>query len=481
MAALVKNNRSVPIVSNKEFLMAVPGYFSNPALNHIPSDEVPDRIRALQEKALNRQITYCYRNSEFYREKLHAMGAKPQDIHTLEDLCRIPVLMTKEDERLSTQLSLERNNHPFGMHLCVPVEELHLTGTTSGTTGIPTFTYTFTKKDIEIIGQALGHRLAVIGVGKGHRILFIFALGIYATTMTLWGIRNLGALPIDVDARASSELMLRFADQTRPHYLMCTPSLAEYLKERAPMVINKTVGDLKLKGIMLTGEMGVSISEVKSRLEESYGCRAYDYWAPAGHAIAISCNADEYHGLHGMSPDLCTSFEDLVNPETKEPVPVNDGAIGEMVITSLKREAAPLLKYASGDIVQIFTEPCPHCGFPGKRMKLIGRTDDMLVVKGVNVYPAAIREVISSFSPRVTGEMRIVLDQPPPRVAPPLRLQLEYGAAAREPDLAGLAEEIGWALNKRLRIRPNIEWVAPGQLPISTRKTPVFEKLYEKK
>jgi phenylacetate-CoA ligase len=155
--------------------------------------------------------------------------------------------------------------------------------------------------------------------------------------------------------------------------------------------------------------------------------------------------------------------------------------MGEMVITSLKREAAPLLKYASGDIVQVFTDSCPNCGFPGKRMKLIGRTDDMLVVKGVNVYPAAIKEIVSAFNPRVTGDMRIILDQPPPRVTPPLRLKLEYGLAVREPELNGLAEEIGSALNKRLRVRPNIEWVAPGQLPISTRKTPVFEKRYEEK
>ena len=95
--------------------------------------------------------------------------------------------------------------HPFGLHLCAPVEDLYLTGTTSGTTGTPTFSYTFTEKDINFVGRHLGHRLSLAGIGKGDRVVFFFALGIYATTMTLWGLRWLGALPIDIDARAGTD------------------------------------------------------------------------------------------------------------------------------------------------------------------------------------------------------------------------------------------------------------------------------------
>jgi len=454
-------------------------YFSNPILNSIPPDQVEEQVRILQEQAINRQITYCYQESPFYRRKLDEAGAKPQDIRTMDDLRALPVLMTKEDERQSVQESMEHLGHPFGLHLCAPLNKLYLTGTTSGTTGTPTFTYTFTKNDIELIGRGLGFRLAFNGVGEGDRVLFIFALGIYATTMTLWGLRNLGALPIDVDARAGSELMLRFADMTRPHYLMCTPSLAAYLLEKAPSVINKEMGELKLKGIMLTGEIGVSIPELKAKLESGYGCRAYDYWAPAGHAIAISCDADEYQGMHGTSPELCTSFHDLVDPVTRQPVPMENGVIGEMVITSLKREAMPLLKYAYGDVVQIFTEPCPACGFPGRRMKLVGRSDDMLVVKGVNVYPAAIRNIISSFAPQVTGEMRIVLHEPPPRVVPPMKIKLEYGQGTSKAALTDLGQRISKVLHDQLKIRPEIVWVDPGTLEKSTRKTHIFEKAYK--
>ncbi len=456
-------------------------YFSDPDLNSFSSGQIEEKIQLIQEERLSPQLRYCYDHSSFYRRKFDEVGAKPEDIRTLGDLRALPVFMTKEVERENAVESLEKNSHPFGTHLCAPVNEIYLTGTTSGTTGVPTFTYTFTKNDMDWIGKALGHRFAYSGVGKGDRILFIFSLGIYATTMTLWGIRGLGALPIDIDARAGSELILRIADLTKPTYMATTPSLAEYFIEKAPPIIGKEVKNLKLKGLLLTGEIGVSIPEVKKRLEETYGCRAYDYWAPAGHSIAITCDSDVYHGMHGLSPDLCTSFDDLVDPDTKRSVPAEDGAIGEMVITSLKREAAPLIKYAYGDIGQVYTKPCPNCGFPGKRIKIIGRSDDMLVVKGVNIYPSAIKQVVSSFVPKVTGEMRIVLDQPPPRVIPPLKLKLEYGVETREPDLSGLANEINRALHDQCKIRPQIEWVQPGSLEKSTRKTPVFEKNYEKR
>ena len=456
-------------------------YFSNPEFNSCSDEHVKDKIRAFQEKRLIPQLRYCYDHSPFYRRKFDDANVKPEDIWTLDDLRALPIFMTKEYERKNALESLEKQNHPFGTHLCAPVEKLYLTCTTSGTTGIPTFTYTFTYNDIELISRGLGHRFSFCGVRNGDRILFVFPLGIYATTMTLWGIRGIGALPIDIDARAGSELILRFADLTRVNYMACTPSLAEHLIQKAPSVIGKEVIDLKLKGLMLTGEIGVSIQKIKDKLEEAYGCPAYDYWAPAGHAIAISCNSKEYQGLHGTSSDLCTSFEDLVDPQTKEPLKIEDGIIGEMVITSLKREAGPLVKYAYGDMVQIFTKPYASCGFPGNRIKIIGRSDDMLIIKGVNVYPAAIKNIISSFAPRVTGEIRIILDELPPRVTPPLKIKIEHGEHTHEDELPVLSNQIAQTLHDRLKIRPILQWVRPGTLEKSTSKTPIFEKTYQKK
>lgn len=455
--------------------MGKTGFFSNDMLNSMSAEQ----IQSFQEERLRAQVKYCYDSSSFYKQKFHEVGATPEDVRTLQDLRMLPIFMNKDQERKNALESLRQRNDPFGTHLCVPVDELYLVGTTSGTTGLPTFTYSFTKRDIDLIATALGHRFRLTGVRKGDRVLFLFALGIYATTMSLWGLRSIGALPIDVDARAGSEMMLSIAELTRPSFMATTVSLAEYLINKAPQTIGKVVGELGLKGLMMTGEIGISIPQVKKRIESAYGCPVFDYWAPAGHAVAITCLSDDYSGMHGIAPDLCTGFDDLVDPATKEPVAIEDGAVGEMVITSLKREAAPLIKFATGDIVQLYTKPCPYCGFSGKRIKLLGRADDMLIVKGVNVYPAAIKRILESFSPRVTGEMRIILREAPPRVVPPLELKVEYGHQTNTSELGELAGQIGEAAHRRLKIRPSIDWVAPGQLEKSTRKTPLFEKLYE--
>ena len=451
-------------------------FYLVPELNNMSQEE----IRKYQEKKLTRQLKYCYSASEFYRQKFDEAGAKPEDIKTVDDLRKLPVFMVKDDERKSAQDSLKKYGHPFGLHLCAPVEEIYLTGTTSGTTGTPTFSYTFTKRDIDFIGRQLGHRLSLAGIGKGDRVVFFFALGIYATTMTLWGLRELGALPIDIDARAGTDLLLQFIELTRPTYLACTPSLAEFLIEKTPQVLNKDVGDFKLNGLLTTGETGIAIPEIKKKLESAYGCRAYDYWSPCGNAMGISCDSEEYHGLHAVAPDVCTSYDDLVDPITKKPVDSdNDGAIGEMVHTSLEREACPAVKYAYGDVVQIFTNECPGCGFKGKRAKLIGRADDMLIIKGVNVYPTAIKDIVTTFAPDVTGEMRVVLDAPPPRVIPPVRLKIEHGKEIGQGDLPGLSKRISAALHNKIKIRPEVVFVKPGELPKETRKTPIFEKKYE--
>lgn len=450
--------------------------YSLPGFNSMSAEE----IRKEQERLLAIQLRYDYDKSPLYKKKFDDAGARPEDIRTLDDLRRLPIFMTKVEERASQQESLEKFGHPFGMHLCAPVEDLYVVGTTSGTTGSATFSYIFTKEDVDVEAPAFGHDFTVIGVKRGDRVLWCYALGIYATTIHTFGIRHMGALPIDIDARAGVEMMLTFAEQTKPVCLATTPSLAMHLAERAPSIIHKDVRELGFKALQLTGEPWAAIPEIKSKIEEQYGCRAYDYWAPFGLAMGMSCDSDDYYGMHAYAPHLCTTYQDLVDPITKEPIEITDGGVGEMVFTALQRKAGPVLKYANGDMVKIFTKECPGCGFKGIRVKLVGRSDDMLIVKGVNIYPTAIKEVVASFMPKVT-EMRIILDVPPPRVVPPLKLKVEYGPEVREPDLDGLAKEIGDSLHNKLKIRPAIEWVRPGTLERSTRKTSLFEKRYETK
>ncbi len=453
--------------------MTTTNYF-DPANNTRSADE----IRAMQDGLIVRQLAYCHERSPFFRERFAAHGIDPRDILGLDDLRAMPILMGKDDERRSAEESREKLGHPFGMHLCAPLEDLHLTATTSGTTGVPTFSYTFSRNDIDRLSGAIATRFRNIGVQPGERVLFCFALGIYATTISLFGLRKARALPIDIDARAGTEVMLRMAALTRPQWLSCTPSLAEYLAARAPEIIGMEVGELGLRGLILTGESWATIPGMKARIEETYGARAYDVWTPAGHASGHSCDSETYHGMHGIAPELCTSYQDLIDPVTRAPVDAVHGAIGEMVHTSLQREACPTIKYAYGDIVQLLLDECPSCGFRGPRVKLVGRSDDMLIVKGVNVYPAAIKSVVAEFAPAVTGDMRIVLNAPPPTVLPPLGLRIEHAAETGAGDLEDLGRRIAAALHRTLKINPQIEFVPPGTFEKATRKTPLFERRY---
>ncbi len=437
-----------------------------------------EEIKEYREQKLRSQLKYCYSNSEFYRRKFREAGAYPEDIKSFEIFRRLPVFMDKNTERQSQAESMERLGHPFGLHLCCSTDEILITGTTSGTTGIPTFTYTLSRQDVDNIAGLASYMFEYGGISPGDRVLFCYALGIYATTPLLWAIRHLGALPIDVDVRAGSSLILQYARLTRPHAACLTPSLAEYLIDKSAGVIGMSVGDFRFGALFTVGEIGIGIPEVKKKIEDAYGCRVYDFIGPIGDTLAVSCDSDEYHGMHCFTPDFDMYPDDIIDPETREPLEIKDGVIGEAVYTSLQRRACPMVRFASGDIVQVFTSECPSCGFRGSRVKVIGRSDDMLIVKGVNIYPAVIKNIIAGFVPEVTGEMRIVLEQAPPRVVPPLKIKVEYGGGVREGDLAALGERLKEALHSGARVTPDIIWCPPGSLEKSLAKTPLFEKKY---
>ena len=444
--------------------------FSSPAVDAMS----PEQLKLYQEERLRAQVAYAVNNSEYYRQAFAKHGIEPGDIRTLEDWRQVPILMNKEDERRSQEQSLERFGHPFGMHLCCDPQDLRLTATTSGTTGTPTFTYTHTAHDQSVIREPIMYMMEYLGVRPGDRVLFAHALGVYATTALLQVMREGGVFPIDVDVRGGAEAILKFAKLTRPKIAMMTPSLAEHLIDRAPEILGTDVGSLGLQGLLMVGEIAVGIPEVKKKLEDAYGCRAYDWIAPLGDCLAFSGDSDDYHGMAAVSPHTNLYPVDLVDPETKAPLEITNGVVGEAIYTSLYRKASPALKYASGDIIQVFTEPCPATGFRGHRLKVVGRSDDMLIVKGVNIYPSAIKQVVNEFVPEVTGEIRVVLKEKPPRVTPPLVIRVEYGRNTQPSDLEGLEARIKALLHQNLRVTPVFEWVAPGSLGKAMTKTPLL-------
>lgn len=437
-----------------------------------------EQIRDLQWDRLQRQIDYCLGNSDFYRRRFVELGVERGDIRTLDDFVRLPIILDKAQERRSQEESLAKHGHPYGAHLCCDPADVAITATTSGTTGVPTFTYTHAGADRSLLAPGIRLMFAQAGVLPGERVLFAHALGIYATSVALPAIRDAGVLPVDVDVRGGTDALLQFRELTRPVALMTTPSLAQHLIEIAPRKTGRDVGSWGLKAVFVVGEIGVGIPEVKRTIEDAYGCRVYDWIAPAGQTLAFSCDSHEYHGMHAVTPDRDLYPLDLVDPVTKEHVDPVDGATGEAIYTSLGRKALPLLRFASGDVVQVQRGECPGCGFTGTRLRVTGRSDDMLIVKGVNVYPAAVRTVVHEFAPELSGNMRIVLSDPPPRVEPPLVVRVERGEHLRDGDLPGVEKRLSEALHSRVRIRPNIEWVAAGGLERAVTKTPMFETRY---
>ena len=257
---------------------------------------------------------------------------------------------------------------------------------------------------------------------------------------------------------------------------MGTPSLIEHLIERAPAVLSKTVAQLGIERIYCSGEPGASMPAVRERIQSAYQARLFDAMGGGWGRAAITCAGDESHGLHELTPDYIIWADDLVDPETYAPIEVKDGAIGKVLTTSLEHRARPVLRYDTGDVAQVFTTRCV-CGFAGKRVKVIGRADDMVIVRGVNVYPAAVRNVVAAFAPRCTGQIRVVLSEPPPRVIPPLNIKIEHDASLEGNALDRLREELSAALRSQLRFTANIILVPAGSLLMTDKgKSPLVER-----
>lgn len=430
-------------------------------------------IRSLQWRRLRKQVRYVWERSPWQKKRWQDTGIRsPNQIRSLDDFrSRVP-LFTKDDWRRSQEESLREHGHGLGMHLCVPRDKVRLLAATSGTTGEPTF-YIFTEKDLETYCEGRARTFWRVGLRPGDTLLHAFGLGMFVGGVpNVLGAERFGLTVIPVGAEAGTERILTFAKLTRPRALLCTPSLARHLMDQSAKILGTPVKDLGIKVLLLGGEPGAGIPEVRRLLEQGYGARVFDLAGPTP-----SCPHPDYQGMHRITED--SIFEEIVDPVTRAPLPWEDGAQGELVVTQLMAEAAPWVRYATGDIHRIATSPCP-CGLSGHRTHIVGRTDDMLKVKGVILYPVALKGVLTTFRPRITGELRIVLSGPPPLVEPPLVVKVERGEATTESSLPSLAKEIAEVVHERLKVRLNIVWTAPGSLTSTVQKTPFFERQYEK-
>jgi phenylacetate-CoA ligase len=433
----------------------------------------PQDLQALQWRRLKKQLRYNFENSVYYREeKFQKAGLTPDDIHTFEDFQKIP-LMTKDEHRWIQTESMRKFGHPYGLITCAPREKIVRINSTSGTTGQPTL-YTLTENDIKVLNEMHCRKYWRTGLRPGHIVLQALSLSMFTGGLPLSdGLQSMGLGVVPIGIEGGTRRVLDFTILTKPDVLIATPSFGEYLIEQTPKLIGKDARELGIRWFYCAGEPGAGIPSLRNKLQEGFGAKVFDHTG-GGHAFhGISCETEPYPGMHFVSADHCVL--ELVDPKTKDPIEIRHGAMGEMVFSFIGWEGGPFMRYALGDLIQIFIEPC-SCGWPEMRFKILGRADDMLIIKGVNLYPSALKALVGELEPRTSGALRIVLEQPGPLVKPPLKIRIEYGFKdISADDMHKLKTELTQLIKERLRVSTDIELVPPFSLPRETGKISLIE------
>jgi phenylacetate-CoA ligase len=444
----------------------------NPKIETMSADDMRD----LQMSKLKKQVKYNYEHSEFYRQKFKEAHLRPEDVTTIDDFRNIS-LTTKDDLRRTQEESIKEYGHPYGSNTitCAPRDKIVRINATSGTTGTPTL-YTLTQHDVRIVNELLARKFWMAGIRPGDVILQALSLSMFVGGLPLsQGIMHMGACTVPVGVEGGTKRVLDFLRLTSPSAIFATPSFGLYIIEECPKLVHKTADQLNIRSFFSAGEPGGGNTEVRVRLSQGFGgARIFDHTG-GGHSFAgAECEEtpNVYKGMHFMSPDYC--LMELVDPETKQSVNIENEAVGELVVTSLGWLGGPFMRYAYGDIIKVFDKPCT-CGRTTYKFKILGRTDDMLIVKGVNVYPEAISRAILKFFPKVTGHFRILLGKPGPLVLPPLRIRIEHSLDVNKDSISSLELKIVKYFKEELRISPKFIWVPEGSIPRETRKTKFIE------
>ncbi|MCP4020616.1 MAG: phenylacetate--CoA ligase family protein, partial [Desulfobacteraceae bacterium] len=227
---------------------------------------------------------------------------------------------------------------------------------------------------------------------------------------------------------------------------------------------------LGIRGFMVGGEPGGGIPELRRQVEEAFGAVVQETMGNGDMLGLMWAECEHKNGMHFVGANAC--HVEIIDPGTGDVLKVKKGLQGELVYTSLNRECQPLIRFRTRDHVEVTQTEC-ECGRTGYCIKCIGRTDDMMIISGVNVYPSAVRDVISTLAPDTTGEILITVDDPLPSVKPPLKIQVEHGDAPG--DLAALKLKIEALLREKLIFSSNVTLVKPGTLPKYEYKAKLVE------
>ena len=404
-------------------------------------------------EAYDRQLAYVLERSAFYREKLAGHD-------TTGGLAAIATLPLTTKQELRATVTRER---PFGAHLCAEPAEIVRIYSTSGTTGQPSY-IPLTAPDLENWIETSARSYAASGVQPGERIVSTYNAGPFAAGAALAAFERIGLCHIPVGT-GNTERLLRAIELLRPDAVVMTPSYAAYVLERGADLAGSSV-----RRVLLAGEPGGGEPAFRAALEAGWGARVTEAMGIGDIGVSLWGECEHQDGMHLGGAGIV--HPELIDPETGEARPMEDGATGELVLSHLRHRAAPLLRFRTRDHVEVRATPCP-CGRTGPRVRCIGRTDDMLIVRGVNVFPSAVREVVGGFAPEVSGHIAIRRRSPGVKQDPPLPVRVELAQGGREDP--ALAEAIGARVRDVLVVQADVELVPWGTLRRSEYKSKLIE------
>lgn len=334
-----------------------------------------EQMRELQGKRLQKLVQYVYHNVPFYRNKMQEMNVSPEDIVTIDDIVKLP-FTTKQDLR---------DNYPYGLQAAPPSEIVRVHAS-SGTTGNPTIVG-YTRKDLAVWSEVMARALTAYGVTRDDTFSVSYGYGLFTGGLGAhYGVENLGATVIPAST-GNTEKHIRLIRDLNITGIACTPSYALYLAETLDkMGISKDEIGLKI------GAFGAEpwTENMRKEIEERLGLKGYNIYGLSeimGPGVSYECQ--EQNGSHINEDHF---YPEIINPDTLEQLP--NGQQGELVFTTLTKEGMPLLRYRTKDLCTLMEGECP-CGRTSVRMsRIVGRSDDMLIIRGINVFPSQVESVI---------------------------------------------------------------------------------------
>lgn len=427
----------------------------------------PEELRSIQEEKFVKQLDYVWGNSPFYQKKFKEHGVERGDIKNLEDLHKLP--FTEKDELRKSQ----EEDPPLGSHSITPMRDIIRIHSSSGTTGIPTFVG-ITRHDHKVWTEITARSLFSKSVRPTDVMIHAVGLTFFVGGLPVKDATEyIGAAFVPIGTGASDRVVMT-TKRLGGNSIHCTPSYALYLADYVRKKLNMEPSELGFEKLVVGAEPGGGVPEIKKRLQEDYQALVSEGMGNSDAAPIIFGECPAQQGMHFCAQEYI--FPELIDPVSEEVLEMTDGAQGELVYTLLDRECCPVVRFRTRDRITVFPDLC-ECGRTSFRIRCVGRTDDMLIILGVNVFPSAIKDIVTSFRPRTTGDMLVLLDEPGPKVQPPLKVQVEYTQDVK--DLDALKKDLEDTLREKLVFRAAVELVPEGTLPRYEMKTKLVKNLFE--